>query len=424
VVVVPLDLDNLRSDTAIHTDVSINGKETRALLDTGAPTTSLTLRAARRAGIEESALTPDGRVGGAGEGRVRSWTGRVGTFEIGGEKISNNRLQINDVELADAGLLLGLDYFLSHRLYVSRLQRRIYITWNGGPVFALGHEKPGHYDSRYAALPRDVAQDDADALARRGAAAIAAGKHPQALEDLNRACELAPGVAENFFARARLHLAMHQPRPALADLDAALKLDPALADARLRRAGVRAALGDRLGAQADLAQLDAALPPSSALRADMAELHAGFPQVAEALHQFDLWVTSHPKDMRLASVLNSRCRLRTRLAIDLPLALQDCLKAVDLDEGAAAIGDSLGWTYLRIGDAAKAKKAFDGAIKLEARAPSLYGRALAQQRLNDPDGAERDLAAARKLQPLIEDELRKQGLPTTDNVPPPAVAGS
>ena len=124
-VVVPLDLENLRTDTAIHTNVSVNGKETRALLDTGAPTTSLTLRAARRAGIEESELTPYGRVGGAGEGRVQSWTGRVATFELGGEKISNNRLQINAAEFPDAGMLLGLDYFLSHRIYVSRLQRRI-----------------------------------------------------------------------------------------------------------------------------------------------------------------------------------------------------------------------------------------------------------------------------------------------------------
>ena len=98
----------------------------------------------------------------------------------------------------------------------------------------------------------------------------------------------------------------------------------------------------------------------------MAQLYAGFAQAAEALRQFDLWVSTHPKDARLASVLNGRCWMRARLNIDLPLALEDCTEAVDKDDGDASYRDSLGWTYLRLGDAAKAKKAFDGAIKLEA----------------------------------------------------------
>ena len=409
VVVVPLEYEKHRGDTAIRMNIGINGVQTLAVLDTGAPRTVLTLKAARRAGIEERDMTPQGRSGGAGEGRVRSWTGRVAMFELGGEKIANNRLSIDDTDSGDYGMLVGLDYFLSHRIYVSRLQRKVYVTWNGGPVFALGRATTGDYDAQYAALPKDVAKDDADALARRGAAAIAAGNYPRALEDLNRACELAPGVADYFFARARVHLAMRQSAPALADLDEALRLDPALAEARLRRAKVREALADRPGAGADLAQLDAALPPSSHLRADMADLHARFGQTAEALRQYDLWVKTHQKDARLAGVLNGRCWLRARLNIDLPLALEDCKEAVDRDHGEASYHDSLGWTYLRLGDAARAKKAFDGAIKLKDLSFSLYGRGLAQLRLNDTAGGERDLAAARKLQPRIDEEVRKEG---------------
>jgi tetratricopeptide (TPR) repeat protein len=79
-------------------------------------------------------------------------------------------------------------------------------------------------------------------------------------------------------------------RPAeLADLDQALRLDPALALARLRRAWLREAMGDRRGAQADLEQLDAALPPSSHLRSEMGNLYSRFPQVPQALRQLDLW---------------------------------------------------------------------------------------------------------------------------------------
>jgi predicted aspartyl protease/Tfp pilus assembly protein PilF len=424
VVEVPLDTGWNDDDKAIRLEVRINGKKNLALLATGAPTTGLTLSAARRAGIEESSLTPLGRVGGAGEGRVKSWTGNVATFELGGEKISNSRLRIDDSDQTNQDVLVGLDYFLSHRIYVSRLQRKAYITWNGVPIFADARSTPGTYDTRYAALPQDVANDDADALARRGAAAIAAGDYPRALVDLNRACELAPAVADYYFARARLHTAMRQQRPALADLDEALRLDPALADARSRRAWLHAGMGDRASAQADLSQLDVALPPPHHLRAEMGDLYARFDQASEALRQFDLWVTHHQKDVQRARVLNSRCWLRARLNIDLALALQDCKAAVDVDEGSAAIHDSLGWTYLRMGDAARAKTAFDAAIKIEALPLSLYGRGLARLRLNDTAGGEQDLTAARQLRPSIDDDARKAGFDGVQGAARPAASGS
>jgi len=409
VVVAPLE-ELHRADNAIRLHVSINGKQTLALLDTGAPQTALTMRTARRAGIEERDLTPAGRAGGAGKGRAKAWTGLVGMFELGGEKIANNRMQIDETDSTEHGVVVGLDYFLSHRIYVSRLQGQVYVTWNGGPVFAQGREAAGEYDTRYAALPPDVAKSDAGALARRGAAALAAGNYQRALEDLNRAHELAPGNAEHVYTRAQVHMALRDGRPALADLDEALRLDPAFAEARYRRAWVRTQLSDRAGAQADLAQLDEALPPSSNLRADMGRLYSGFSDgSAKALRQFDLWVNSHPADERLAGVLNQRCWLRTRMNIDPLLALKDCKAAVDKDDGEASYRDSLGWTYLRLGEFSKSKEAFDGAIKLEPLPFSLYGRALAQLRLNDKEGAERDFAAARKLKPQIDEDVHKEG---------------
>jgi predicted aspartyl protease len=424
VIELALDLGLQGKDTAVRLEVSINGKPALALLDTGARQTALTLKTARRAGIEESDLVPGGRVGGAGDGRVKSWTSRVAVFELGGEKITNSRLRIDDVDDAEVGVLIGMDYFLAHRIYVSRLQRQVYLTWNGGPSFAPAGETPGDYDPRYAALPKDVGPDDADALARRGAAAIAAKNYASALQDLNRACTLAPGVADYFYARSQLHLAMRQARPALADLDEALRLDPAHVEARMRRAWLQAALDKRASAQADLTQLDLALPPSSGLRADMAAVFASFSQAAEALRQFDLWIGSHQKDARRASMLNSRCWLRTRLNLAVQLALQDCKQAVDLDDGAAAHHDSLGWTYLRLGDAARAKSAFDDAIKLEALPFSLFGRGLAKLWLNDASGGAQDLAAARSLKPSIDEDARTAGFDFVDRKARPAVAGS
>jgi len=407
VVILPLE-DQRRGATAIRVHVSVNGARTLALLDTGAPTTSLTLGTARRAGIEQRDLTPVGRIGGAGAGRVKSWSGPVAQFEVGGEKIEKSRLRIDDAD-ADEGAIVGLDYFLSHRIYVSRLQEKVYVTWNGSPVFAQGGASADEDAARYAALPQAPSADDADALARRGAAALATGNYERALEDLNRACELAPGVADYFYGRARVHLATRKFAPALADLDESLRLNSELAEARVRRAFVRSELGDRAGAQADLAQLDSTLPPSSHLRSEMGLLYANLRQAPESVRQYDLWIGSHPNDARISSALNGRCWLRARMNIDLPLALEDCKAAIDKDSGDASYRDSLGWTYLRLGDAASAKKAFDGAIKIEALPFSLYGRALANLRLNDTADSERDLAAARRLKPQIDEEVRKEG---------------
>lgn len=404
-------------DTAIQIEVKVNGSPTTAMLDTGAPSTSLTLKAARRAGIEDRDLTVAGRTGGAGAGRVRSWFGNVQLLEISGQKLRNNRLQIDDTDDSSVEMLLGLDYFLSHRIYVSRLQGKVYATWNGSPVFDPDPRSAGQYNTRYAALPQEVSRDDADALARRGEAAIASGDHVRALEDLNRACELAPGVAANFFARARLLLRMREPGRALADLDEALRLDPSLSEARMRRASLRATLSDRPGAQADLAALDRQLAESSHLRFDMGNLFADFGQVPDALRQYELWIKTHPVDESAAQVFNARCWLRARLQVDLPLALQDCREAIRRDAEASATHDSLGWTYLRLGDSAKAKAAFDRALQLEAaHAISLYGRAVALLRLNDAVGAGRDLAQARALNAGIDEELRSHGFEVTDGL--------
>lgn len=408
---------------AINIPVKVNGKELRALMDTGAPATALSLAAARSAGIAEGALQSEGSVGGAGQGRVRNWMSPVDLFEVGGQKITNTRLAVNDVSRRDQDLLLGLDYFLAHRVYVSYLQDKVYITWNGSAVFVRRPASERDDDARDAAPAREVSNDDADALARRGAAAIATGHCERALLDLNRACELAPGVADHVYSRARLHLAMREPTLALADLDRALQIDPGMSEARARRADLRARRGDAAGAKADLEQLDASLPPASALRADMADLFSRLNLAPQALAQYDQWLDTHPRDAARAEALNGRCWLRTRLNLDLPKALQDCKDAVAADELSAENLDSLGWTYLRLGNAAKARSTFDAAIKLRPLAMSHYGRAMASRRLQDVAPAEQDLATARRLDTAVDAQVRREGFDFPD-LPQPGPAGA
>lgn len=83
VIAVPLQLQNRRRNNhPLLVRVKVNGVNLTALLDTGAPTTSIALRAARRAGIEDSQMRPIGFAGGAGSGRARTWSATVGSMEI------------------------------------------------------------------------------------------------------------------------------------------------------------------------------------------------------------------------------------------------------------------------------------------------------------------------------------------------------
>ena len=397
-----------RGDTAIRALVRVNGTKLRALLDTGAPVTVLQRSGARRAGIEEKDMKLVGHVGGAGAGKVRAWSTNVASFELGAEKVANNQLVIDDVDSPDHDMILGLDYFLSHRIYISRSQGKLYATWNGGPVFARDGT-PGDYDKRHAAVPTEAAPDNAEVLAVRAAAASMRGDLAGALRDLDRACEIAPTVAGNYLARSRVKVSLRQPREALKDLDEALRLEATLVEARMGRAVLRQALGNRAGAEADLHELDAALSPSSHLRAGMASAYAQLGLAPEALRQWELWLPTHRNDASLPRILNQRCWLRSRLNIELPQALEDCKRAVDIDGHEPSYRDSLGWTYLRLGEASRASKAFDAAIEIKPLPWSLYGRALAQQRLGNAAAGQRDLEAARKLNPKIDDEVKAAG---------------
>jgi len=398
-----------RNDRAVRVPVLINGEKVRALMDTGAPSTALMIGAARKAGIAEADLKPAGRTGGAGAEFAREWTARVDRFELGGEKVSNNLMRVTDVSDNEYGMLLGLDYFLSHRVYVSRLQGKVYATWNGGPVFAKDAAKAGDYDQRYAAKAEAIAADDADGFARRGNAALVAGDPARALEDLDRAIALAPTVALHHESRSRVRQALRQPKEALADLDEALRLDPSMTEARLHRAQLRAAAGDRAGAAEDLATLDAALPPGANLRAAMAQMHARRDEAPQALKQFDLWIRTHPRDLKLASMHGERCWMRTRMNLEIEQAVDDCKEAVDLDDQEATYHSFLGWARLRQGEAAAARKAFDRAIALKPLAWAHYGRGVALTRLNEPDKARQDFEAARRIAPAIDERVRKAG---------------
>ena len=401
--------------------IRVNDKPVKALFDTGAMTL-LSLRAAHLAGLKDADLKPKGKDYGIGTRSVDSWTARVAKVDFGGEAILNNELVVDDYDMQDNDMLVGIDFFLSHHVYVSKQQSKMYFTYEGGPVFARNKGTPADTAAADAAASAPAALT-ADALARRGEASLSRGNLASALADLDRACELAPADASYRWARARARLAMRDVPAARADIDKALELSPQLSEARITRARMREGAHERAAALEDLAVLDTQLPAPSDIRRGMALLYTGMRMPAQAIAQWNRWLPSHRNDIGRKAALNARCWSRVELGIDLDKALDDCDEAVDLDDRNASYLDSRAWVYLRLGKAKKAVADFDRSLEIDPKSAwSLYGRGQAQLALGQPDKAQADLAAARKVRPGIDAEAKRDGLPQAPGAPQAAAS--
>ncbi|MDZ5649089.1 retroviral-like aspartic protease family protein [Nitrospirillum sp. BR 11828] len=138
-----VDMDRFSKDDPVITlNVLINGKEVRAILDTGASTSILTERAAARAGLtpESPGVKHAGKSSGVGDDEVDDYVGVFNTFRLGDEEIKNVRLRFGEMfglSGLNPEMLLGLDFLRAHRMFISHSQRKIYFSYVGGPVFQV-----------------------------------------------------------------------------------------------------------------------------------------------------------------------------------------------------------------------------------------------------------------------------------------------
>jgi predicted aspartyl protease len=128
----------------------LNGQPVRARLDTGAYTSLVDSGKAAFLGVTK--LDAAGReLRGNGPRRSESWVGQFNSIAIGDEQISHVRLQIADMinlsqstdtgtRLVDRGvdspaMLIGADFFHSHRVFVDYGDHMVLFSYQGGPVF-------------------------------------------------------------------------------------------------------------------------------------------------------------------------------------------------------------------------------------------------------------------------------------------------
>lgn len=424
----------------------INGKRMTVWFDTGAPRSLLSLRAAERAGI-----TPDsagaiflGLSGGLGPETDKVWSAPVDTFQLGGEKVQHTHLLISNFDPAHyigqvgdemPDMLLGEDFFLSHRVFVAYSQRKIYFTYNGGPLFDL--HLPGATPQATGATGEQPYADtptDTDGFRRQGMAYAAMQQFDLALADLTRACALAPKDADAHYDRGLIYRVKGQFKPALQDFTAAITLQPGDIDARLARAGLLHSHPDTdptaaADIKSDLDTISRLSSPAAPVRLALAEQYSAAGDYPAAMDQLAQWLSHHRVPGDQITGLNERCWLRATSDRELTQALNDCNEALNLrtdlrmdspeefgtlmrasadDPG---VLDSRALVYLRLGRLEDAIHDYDSALHTNPAMPtSLYGRGLAELRSGETALGQADLAAAKKLDKGVAKQFSDMGL--------------
>jgi predicted aspartyl protease/tetratricopeptide (TPR) repeat protein len=408
---------------APHTfgEVWVNGAKMRAMFDTGASDTVMSLHAAARAGIKID--SPDVKAAGwsRGIGRkmIRVWIAPIVDFKAGQEEIHNTRIQVSEMELDGADMLIGDDFFLSHRVWVSKTQHRMYFTYNGGPVFNLQgsakmHEVSAGVDQVKDAptvATTDKDPTDAEGFARRGAAFAARRAWDLALADDDQACKLGPNEPKYFYQRALAHLGNRQPLLAMSDLDTVLRLKADDVDALLMRAEMKAISRDEPGARADLAAAASATPANGDLRLRIATAYEGIGAYDASIAQLDLWIAAHKEDARQGEALRARCWARAVLGRELDKAMADCNAALGHKAGDPAVFEARGLVHLRLGHWDKAIADYYATLAARPNnAWALYGRGIARQRKGLKADSDADIAAALKLRPRLAETIKKYAI--------------
>lgn len=387
------------------TTVKVNGRNVKALLDTGASTTIVKQSFAERVGFDlaDPKVTEGGVSRGVGRGGFETYVAPFESVEIGGEQIKNTRLRVADIQLGQ-DLVLGADFFLSHRIFVSNSLNTMFFTHNGGPVFRLRDSATAAELAEREKLP------DAMAYSRRAAASAARRDFAGAVADLDEAIKLAPDEPAHLYDRAMLRVRSRQPDLAIRDLDATLKLNPNHTRALVARGHAHLSKQDPVLAKADFDEARRRSAEDYDVRLQIAGAFERAGHFSEAVAEYDAWIAAHPEDPHLADFLNARCWSRGLWNRELDKALEDCNRAIRRSRDSYVV-DSRGLIYLRMGDYPRALKDYDDAIRLQPRSAwSLYGRGLTKLKMGREAEGQADLAAAKALAPELAEEAAKYGL--------------
>jgi len=250
--------------------------------------------------------------------------------------------------------------------------------------------------------------DNVLALIRRGEAFSQLGETGRGLVDLDRAVALAPGSSQAYFQRGLIHSRRNETAAALADYNAALERNPRSVEALTSRAAIYS-----IERKLDLAirDLDAAIAIDR--KNPVAFFNRGYARFA--LDEYPQAIADYTSAIELEPgfglAFNNRCLTRAIAGQDLLQALADCDIALKLTPVNLDVRDTRGFIYLKLGDDALALNEYESALQIDPnRAVALFGRGLARIRTGDVKGGEGDQAAARTINPEVDQQFAFYGL--------------
>lgn len=228
-----------------------------------------------------------------------------------------------------------------------------------------------------------------------------------AIADLSKAIVLAP-TADTLLRRAQARHALRQDAQALADVQAALELEPDSDGATGFLATLERERGQIDEARALLeARIDQGGEKKLGWQMQLAELLADGGQMDEAVALLDAAIAAAPGN---AALLNSRCWIRATHNVAIDAALKDCTSGVERSSNSAAVLDSRAMVHFRMGHFDAAVTDLDAALLASPeQAGSLFMRGVIGRQRKE-QGADAYLAAARMIEPRIEEQFARYGI--------------
>ncbi|QNA84823.1 DUF3857 domain-containing protein [Sphingomonas sp. So64.6b] len=261
-----------------------------------------------------------------------------------------------------------------------------------------------------AAYAKAIAVDPKDKLGYANRAAYLAGTYDWrgAIMDLDRVIAIEPDL-DSYLRRAAFLSTLGDDVKALADAETAYGLDPSSYQA----VAALTSLKGRTGKMAEaLALLDERIAAGGKEKAGWLDLKSNVlsraGRGAEAVAALDIAVAEKPGNPDL---LNSRCWAKAIGKIALDTALKDCTKAIELGESPMAAFDSRALVYFQMGRMEDALGDIAEALDISPDLPaSLYVRGVIRKRMGQGALGDADLAAARTMNPRIDEDYARYGV--------------
>jgi len=437
-----IPFDVTRGEHRITLSLVLAGKKVKVLVDTGAPSSVLSLKAAKRL----FDLTPDSPgmepYGTSTDDQGRSFKRyryQFSSLEMGDIGFKNPWITIEDLASETVDMVLGMHQLGALHLYFAYDEEKLYVTTARGDIAASGGApatatadgtpsqggdplarinavnfwteamtklRAGDRDGALAAIEQAAKMDPrySEVFRIRGDIHLARGEQDLAVKDFAHALELDPANLEAYADRSQYEWVTGNKAQAMSDVSLALGRDQDFVRGYKLRAGFHASNKDWNAALADAGQLIRVEPNSEDGYAFRAQLYAASGDVAHAYDDQTIAVKLAPKSV---VALNNRCWFGAILG-KLDEALDDCNSALDISPKDVAALDSRGFVRLKKGQWDRAITDYSSALDAKpGMASSLYGRGLAKQQKGDKPGGDADIAAAQKIDKDIAQHFGK-----------------